>query len=172
MRRFTTSLLLAASLVLPAVARADTGTVAQEDKDFMNEAAQGGMAEVKLGELAKTKAENAAVKSFGERMVTDHTKVNDELKTIATKKNVTLPTDLSSDDQKLYDDLSKKSGADFDKAYMDAMVTDHDKDIAAFEKCEKSSKDKDLKAFIHKTLPTLKTHGKMAHADNAKLKKM
>jgi len=168
MRRFTTSLLLAASLVLPAVARAD---VAQEDKDFMNEAAQGGMAEVKLGELAKTKAENAAVKSFGERMVTDHTKVNDQLKTLATKKSVTLPTDLASEDQKLYDDLSKKSGAEFDKAYMDAMVKDHDKDVAAFEKVEKSTKDKDLKSFIKKTLPTLKTHDKMAHADSDKLTK-
>lgn len=170
MRRFTTSLLLAASLVLPALARADT--VAQEDKDFMNEAAQGGMAEVKLGELAKTKAENAAVKSFGERMVTDHTKVNDEMKTLATKKGVTLPTDLSSEDQKLYDDLSKKSGADFDKAYIDAMVKDHDQDVAAFEKTEKATKDKDLKAFINKTLPTLKTHDKMAHADIQKLKTM
>ena len=169
MRRFTTSLLFAASLALPALAEAQT--VSQSDKDFMNEAAQGGMAEVKLGELAQSKAQSSAVKSFGERMVTDHTKANEELGTLASKKGVTLPTDLSSEDQKLYDDLSKKSGAEFDKAYMEAMVKDHDKDVAAFEKQAKETKDKDIRDFATKTLPTLKNHEKMAHSDSQDLGK-
>lgn len=162
MRRLTASLVLAASLIIPpGLARAD---VAQADKDFMTEAAQGGMAEVKMGELARTKAQSDKVKNFGDRMVTDHTKANDELKALAAQKGVTLPTDLGTEEQQTYDKLSQLSGPDFDKAYMDAMVKDHDKDVAAFEKQSKNAKDKDLKSFVQKTLPVLKDHKKMAHA--------
>jgi len=166
MRRLMTSLCLASTFMLPALARAD---VAQADKDFMTEAAQGGMAEVKLGELAKTKAQNQEVKTFADRMVTDHTKANDELKSLATKKGVTLPTDLASEDQKTYDELSKLSGAEFDKAYMDAMVKDHDQDVGEFQKQAKAAKDKDVRDFATQTLPTLKSHKSMAHADSKDL---
>jgi len=166
MYRFTTSLVFAAATMVPAFARADVG---KADKDFMTEAAQGGMAEVKLGELAKDKAQNDAVKKFGDRMVTDHTKVNDELKSLASKKGVTLPADLSSQDQKIYDDLSKLSGAEFDKAYMDAMVKDHDTDVGVFKKVAKVAKDKDIREFATKTLPILQSHDKMAHRDLAGL---
>ena len=161
MHRLTVSLLLAGSLLFPALARAD---VAQSDKDFMTEAAQGGMAEVKMGELARTKGQSDKVKGFGDRMVTDHTKANDELMALATQKGVTLPADIGTEEQQTYDKLDKLSGADFDKAYMDAMVKDHDKDVAAFEKQAKATKDKDLKGFVQKTLPVLKDHKKMAHA--------
>jgi putative membrane protein len=162
MRRLTAALLLAGSLLVPALARADV--VAQADKDFMNEAAQGGMAEVKMGELARTKAQSDRVKSFADQMVTDHTKANDELKSLAAQKGVTLPTDIGAEEQQIYDKLAQLSGPEFDKAYMDAMVKDHDKDVAAFEKQSKAAKDKDLKSFVQKVLPVLKDHKKMAHA--------
>jgi putative membrane protein len=164
MHRSIASALLAGSLLFPALARAD---VTQSDKDFMAEAAQGGMAEVKMGELARTKGQSDKVKSFADRMVTDHTKANDDLKAVATQKGVTLPTDMGAEEQQTYDKLNKLSGADFDKAYMDAMVKDHDKDVAAFEKHAKSTKDPDLKGFVQKTLPVLKDHKKMAHAGGA-----
>ncbi len=168
MRRFTTPLVLAVALLLPGLARAH-GTAANvndSDKDFLNKAAQGNMAEVKMGQLAATHAQSAAVKSFGERMVKDHTKAVDELKALATKKSVTIPTDISADQQKKYDDLAKLSGADFDKAYMDEMIKDHDQDVSEFQDAAKSAKDKDIRNLAAKLLPTLKSHQKMAHSGN------
>src|SRR5689334_15410130 len=94
------------------------------DSTFVTKAAQGGMAEVKLGNLAKEKAESPDVKNFGQTMVTDHTKAGDELKQIASSKNITLPTDIDAKDQAKYDRLSKLSGAAFDRAYMRDMVAD------------------------------------------------
>jgi putative membrane protein len=91
-------------------------------------------------------------------MVTDHSKANDELKALAHKLNITLPDSISSDESKTRDDLAKKSGADFDKDYVNDMVDDHKKDVKAFEDAAKNCKDSDLKAFANKTLPTLKMH--------------
>jgi putative membrane protein len=149
-------------------AAASEGTVAATDVAFAKEAATGGLAEVDLGNLAKDKASNPEVKQFGERMVTDHSKVNDELKDWAQKKNVTLPSDLDAKHKALHERLSKLDGAAFDKAYMDEMVTDHVKDVAAFKK--HATKDEDLKAFVAKTLPTLEDHLKQAKDVQAKVK--
>ncbi|MDF2433035.1 MAG: putative rane protein [Mucilaginibacter sp.] len=132
--------------------------VDKDDAKFAVEAANGGMAEVELGTLAQQKASNQKVKDFGSMMVTDHTKANDEMKALAKTKNITLPTAISSDEQKVKDDLSKKSGSDFDKAYVNNMIDDHKKDIKAFEDASKNCKDPDLKAFAVKTLPILKMH--------------
>jgi putative membrane protein len=162
MRRFTTSLFLALLLVFPALARAQN-SIAQADKDFMTDAAKGGMAEVKLGELASTRGQDASVKSFGKKMVTDHSAANDKLKALAAKKGLVLPTALTVEQQQKYDDLAKLSGADFDKAYMEEMVKDHDEDVTLFEKASRESKDKDIKDFATMTLPTLRTHQQMAH---------
>lgn len=133
-------------------------SVDQDDAKFAVEAANGGMAEVELGTLAQQKASNPKVKDFGSMMVTDHTKANNEMKALAQTKNITLPTAISSDEQKVKDDLSAKSGNDFDKAYVSNMIDDHKKDIKAFEDASKNCKDPDLKAFAIKTLPTLKMH--------------
>jgi len=185
MRRFA-PFFFAAALAVPAVAHADdppatndaakttttTSAVSQADKDFVAEAAQGGLSEVKLGQLAQSKAQSESVKSFANKMITDHTKANDELKVVAQKKGLTVPTDVSSEQQKTYDDLAKLSGAEFDKAYMDTMVKDHDEDVAVFQKQAKSGKDKDIKNFAHKVLPTLENHKKMAHANASGTKKM
>jgi putative membrane protein len=155
-------------LSLPAgfAQTAKTGTANRMtmDSTFATKAAQGGMAEVKLGELAKDHAQSDEVKNFGQQMVTDHTKANDELKSIAAGKNITLPTDLNAKDKATYDRLSKLSGAAFDRAYMRDMVADHRTDVSEFRKQAKSGTDPDLKAFASKTLPTLEHHLQMAES--------
>lgn len=132
--------------------------VEESDAKFAVEAANGGMAEVVFGKLAADKAMNKKVKDFGTMMVTDHSKANDELKALAKKLSITLPDSIARDESKTRDDLAKKSGADFDKAYVQTMVDDHKKDVKAFEDASKNLKDSDLKAFAVKTLPTLKMH--------------
>lgn len=133
-----------------------------KDEMFAKKAAQGGMAEVKMGQLAAEKGSNEAVKKFGQRMVDDHTKANDELKDIASKENITLPTDLDAKDQAICDRLSKLSGEAFDKAYARDMVRDHQKDVAEFKREANSGKDDAIKGFASKTLPTLEDHLKEA----------
>ena len=132
------------------------------DQTFVKKAAQGGMAEVELGKLATQKASSEEVKKFGQRMVDDHTKANDQLKQIAGTKGVTLPTELDSKDQALKDRLSKLDGEKFDQAYMKNMVRDHTKDVSEFRKESTSGKDSDLKSFASQTLPTLEDHLKEA----------
>src|SRR5262249_14262941 len=90
------------------------------DTDFLTKAAQGGMSEVELGRLAATKAQNPDVKKFGQKMVDDHSKANSELKTLAATKNFSPPTEVNSEQKALMDKLSKLSGTDFDRAYVDA----------------------------------------------------
>lgn len=132
------------------------------DQQFADSAAEGGMAEVKLGQLAEDKGQNQAVKDFGKRMVTDHTKANDVLKTAAQKDNITLPDKMSAHDQALYDRLSKLDGEAFDRAYARDMVRDHEKDIAAFKHEAGDGKVTGIKDFASQTLPTLEDHLKDA----------
>lgn len=132
--------------------------IAEEDSKFAVTAADGGMAEVALGQLALQKGTSAQVKEFAAMMVKDHTKANTELKAVAGAKNITLPAAPGEDNQKIAADLSKKTGADFDKAYIDEMVKDHEKDVKLFEDYTKDGKDTTLKAFATKTLPVLKAH--------------
>lgn len=137
---------------------------------FMYKAAQGGMAEVKMGELAASKAQNAEVKQFGQKMVTDHTKANTDLKAVAAKENVSLPGDVNADQKETMDDLSKLSGAEFDKEYVSGMVEDHEKDVADFQAQADSGSDPDVKAFAARTLPTLKAHLEMIKNIQSKMK--
>lgn len=134
------------------------------DEHFVMEAASGGMAEVALGKLAADKASSAKVKDFGQRMVTDHGKANDELKSLASSKNINLPNSMDAKHQATYDRLSKLSGAAFDRAYMADMLADHQKDVAAFRKEAQSGKDSEIKAWAAKTLPTLEEHLKLAQS--------
>jgi putative membrane protein len=133
-------------------------SVDQDDAKFAVAAANGGMAEVELGKLAQEKAVNSKVKDFGAMMVSDHSKANAEMMALAKSKGITLPAAIDKDEQKLKDDLSAKSGADFDKAYVSNMIDDHKTDIKEFEDASKNCKDADLKAFAVKTLPTLRMH--------------
>jgi putative membrane protein len=149
-------------------ATTSTAQVATDDQNFMQKAATGGLAEVSLGQQVSPVAKNADAKAFADKMVTDHSKANDELKQLASGKGVSLPTDTDQE----HKDAAQKvmSAKNVDKAYMEDMVKDHDEDVKEFEKASKSVKDADLKAWIDKTLPVLKEHQKMAHEINSKLK--
>jgi putative membrane protein len=136
--------------------------LAQQDIDFAKKAAGDGMAEVKLGELAQQQAESEQVKQFGQRMVDDHSKANDKLKSIAEQKGIDLPQDLPAKAQQTHDDLLQKSGHEFDQVYMDMMVEDHHKAIDLFQQEAKSGKDADLQTFADETLPTLQEHLQVA----------
>jgi putative membrane protein len=139
------------------------------DKKFAMEAAMGGMAEVKKGQLAVEKASNPDVKAFGQKMVDDHTKANEELKEVASKESIDLPTSLDAKQQAMVDKLSKLSGAAFDKAYMKDMVKDHDTDVKEFQRVAQNGTDTAIRDFAAKTLPTLQEHQTMARDVQAKL---
>jgi len=160
----------AGSLFAQKNGSADRMNPGSADQTFMIKAAQGGMAEVELGNLAKSNAQSDAVKQFGQRMVDDHTKANDELKSIAAQKNVTLPTSLDAKDQATKDKLSSLHGAAFDKAYMSDMVKDHRKDISEFQKEADNGKDPDVKAFAGKTLPILQEHLRLAEKTDSQVR--
>jgi len=132
------------------------------DKSFMQKAAEGGSAEVQLGQLAEQKASSQAVRDFGKRMVTDHTQAGDKLKGIADSKFVNVTSSLDAKDKALYDKLSGLSGAAFDREYMRAMVKDHKADVAEFQKEANSGRDQDVKSFASLTLPTLQDHLRQA----------
>ncbi len=145
---------------------------ANSDNKFILKAASGGMAEVELGKLAVQKATASDVKQFGQHMIDDHSKANDELKTLAAQKQVTLPSAPDAKEKKLYNRLSKLSGAAFDKAYVHAMLTDHEEDVKEFERESNSGNDPDVKAWAAKTLPTLKDHLQMVRGLSGKSGKM
>jgi putative membrane protein len=132
------------------------------DRVFVHAAAIGGMAEVELGNLAQQKAQSEAVKDFGRRMVEDHGKANEQLKSIAEEKGITLPDNLDQDQQHTIDELSQLSGEEFDSAYMDQMVKDHENDVVAFREQVESGKDPGLRAFAEETLPILEEHLNLA----------
>jgi putative membrane protein len=149
---------------------ADSMRASSPDHMFVMEAAQGGMAEVALGRLASQKASNDRVKQFGQRMVADHSKANDELKAVAQAKSITIPADLDAKHKATQDRLSKLSGAEFDRAYIQEMVADHQKDVADFRKEAQGGSDSAVKAFAAKTLPTLEEHYKMVQDINSSLR--
>jgi putative membrane protein len=130
----------------------------EDDTEFAVEAADASMLEVRLGELAQTNGASAKVKDLGKMMVADHTVANEELKSLATQKNISLPGTLSEKSQKEYDDLAEKRGEDFDKAYADAMVDGHKKVISKFQKEADDGKDAELKSWASTKLPTLQHH--------------
>ena len=147
-----------------------TMSVDQSTSEFMTKVSDVGMTEVKLGQMAQDKATSQRVKDFGAMMVKDHTAAGDELKNMARQKNVTLPETMSNDHQKKTDDLNKKTGKDFDKAYIKAMVDGHQSAVSDFEKASKNTKDADVKAWVDKTLPTLRMHLDSAKAIQKSLK--
>lgn len=132
--------------------------VSKDDAKFAVEAADGGLTEVELGQLALAKAVSPAVKEFGAMMVKDHAKANEQLKTLAKNKGITLPQTMSRYNQQIKNELKFKSGQSFDKAYVQAMIKDHKDDIESFQSAVKDLQDTDLKKFAAGTLPVLKKH--------------
>jgi len=140
------------------------------DQQFVLTASASGLAEVNLGNLAAKRASDPAVKEFGQHMVKDHTKANKELLKVANKKGYKVAGKMDAEHQKLFGKLSKARGSEFDTAYMDGQVKDHEEAVSLFEKESKGGKDEDLKALAKKTLPTLREHLKMAKEVRGKLK--
>jgi putative membrane protein len=133
-------------------------TTAQADTAFAHKAAVGGMAEVELGKMAAEKGNDPKVKDFGNMMVTDHGKANDELKRIAASKNMELPAALDAKHQQLSDSLGKLSGKAFDRAYVNAMVEGHQQTLELLQSEAANGTDADLKAFAAKTAPVVQMH--------------
>jgi putative membrane protein len=134
------------------------------DRHFIRKAGEGGLAEVELGKLAAEKGQSEDVKKFGQRMVDDHSKANDQLRQLAESKGVPLPTKLDAKDEATKDHLEKLSGEQFDRAYMNDMVKDHTKDVSEFKKESTAAKDPAVKSFASDTLPTLESHLKEARS--------
>jgi len=142
-----------------------TGSV-RDDASFVREAAQAGLAEVRMGELAEQNAQAQSLKDFGQRMVTDHTKANDELMRIAQQKGMQIPGTMSQGQKDMIDHLSSLNGPQFDKDCGRHAVEAHERAVRLFRTEAQSGKDPDLKTFAQNTLPTLEEHLRMARALN------
>jgi putative membrane protein len=147
----------------------DTTSV-EDDVQFAIAAADGGLLEVQLGNLALTNASSAEVKKFGQSMIDDHSGANKELAALASQKNITLPQTLSEKNQKHYDELQQKKGKEFDEAYTDFMVKDHKEDIDEFKKEAVKGNDKDLQSWAQGKVPVLEHHLSMAQQAQESLK--
>jgi len=133
-------------------------TKVEDDAEFAVEAADGGLMEVEVGKLAQNKAVHKEVKDFGAMMVADHTSANNELKSLAQTRNISLPAALSEDKQKKYNELNSKQANEFDRDYISFMVKDHKEDIEAFREQANEGKDTALRNWAASKLPTLEHH--------------
>ena len=150
--------LLAAGLLI-SVPRANAATtVSTADKNFILAAAQGGMTEVKLGELAAQNGKRDDVKAFGKMMVKDHSAINDDLKVLAAQKGVTLPDSLDAKHQAMVDKMAALTGSEFDNAYIASMIKDHKMDAKEFKAESAETKDADIKSFVDKSIPVVDGH--------------
>lgn len=138
------------------------------DAAFVTKAAQGGMAEVELSKVAQKNAKSADVKTFATKMVTDHTANNKELATIAAHENIPVPKALDGEHAALRDKLSAMKGAEFDRAYIDAMKTDHQKMDELLKSSQATVSTEELRTFIKKTDPVVEHH--LSMAQNLKVK--
>jgi len=150
------------SAATPSAMAAGSGRVSAADKKFMQDAAQGGMAEVQEGQMAARKASDPQVKQFAEKMVADHSSANDKLKQIAASKNVALPADIPASAKRENGKLSQMSGPAFDREYIKQQVSEHKKVAAEFKAATKRTRDPDVKQFAQETLPTIEQHLDMA----------
>ncbi|MFL6200843.1 MAG: DUF4142 domain-containing protein [Thermoanaerobaculia bacterium] len=166
-KRTTFTAFAAMGLLALAPAFAQAGQ-ANLDEKFLHDAAAGGMMEVELGHLAAERAASPDVKAFGQRMVTDHSKANQQLMQIATSKGMSLSTKLPADMQQERDRLARLTGAEFDRMYMQHMVEDHKKDVSEFEKQAEKGTDPSLRTFAQQTLPTLREHLTLAESLSSK----
>ena len=152
------------TIVSPIEAAPDTTAPAinlivdEEDSLFAAKAAAGNLAEIEMGNLAIKNGKSKRVKNFGLMMVKDHGKANTKLMAMATAKKLTLPTEPAADEQKMLAELAKKSGNDFDKAYVNMMIEDHKNDVNDFTTASTKIQDPDIKAYAKKTLPVLQKH--------------
>jgi putative membrane protein len=155
-----------ATLTAPVVhaQTAAPAKITSADRSFATKAASAGAPEIADAQIALKNSNRQDVKNFAQRMVTDHTKAADQLKSIASGENVTLPSGESATDKKNTDALEKLKGAAFDQKYIAGQRTAHKEAVALFTKESKDGKDSQLKSFAGQTLPTLQDHLKMITA--------
>lgn len=140
-----------------SVANAASSMTTPSAESFLTDVIEGGNTEVALGKLAQTQSKNPDIKKFGQMLVTDHSKANQEATALAKKMNINVPTGMGSH-QSTYDKLKGLTGDDFDREFVEDMVSDHQKDVSTFQKESQNSSDADVKAFATKTLPVLQKH--------------
>lgn len=137
--------------------------LSQKDIEFVKKAAIGGMAEVELGKLAQQNGHSPDIKSFGARMVQDHSRAGDQLTNIAKERGVQLPQQLDTEHLSMRDRLAKLQGDAFDRAYIKMMIADHDKDVKEFRREAQTGQDRELKRFARETLAIVEQHDQLAH---------
>jgi putative membrane protein len=155
-------LLVVSAFALAGSSWAEAQAPSSADQAFVTKLARGGSAEIELGKLAVQKAEHKDVKSFGQRMIDDHGKAGEELKALAQRKSIAWADAPSTESKALHERLSRLSGAAFDHAYIDAMVSGHREVVAEVRTESQSGADPDVKAWATKTLPTIQAH--LTHA--------
>lgn len=146
-----------------------SGTLDEQDRDFVKEAAMGGLMEVQLGKIVAERATNSEVKQFGQKMVDEHTKANAKLQQIAAQKGIQLPQQLDEDHMEKINELQKNTGPEFDREYISHMVDDHQEDIDTFKEQAEDGKDPALKQFASQSVPKLEQHLAMAKQIEEKL---
>jgi putative membrane protein len=159
-RRFSSALLLSFSVfALGACSR--TGHE-NADAEFVAKASSGGLAEVKLGQLAQERGASMAVKNFGVKMMTDHTDAGNQLQVVAKGEGMQVAPEETQDDRATYERLNTLSGPAFDQAYAAAMVQDHEQDLVDFEREAIKGQNAAVRKFAADTIPTLRQHLELA----------
>jgi putative membrane protein len=130
----------------------------KDSKEFAIKAAEGGMLEVKLSQLAQQKSQSQEIKQLAQRLEQDHAQANNLLTALAKQKNIDLPTDLRGECQEYYEAFQKLDGPDFDNAFLLFNVKDHLKDIMMFQKEAQNGSDPEIKQWASQTLPILQRH--------------
>jgi putative membrane protein len=154
-------LLLALGAIANGVHAAEAESAIPEPAVFVQQAAQTGLTEIEAAKIALARSQDPGIRSFAQRMVKDHSQNNIELATLATAKGIDAPKKLDADHQAMLDDITSKSGADFDRSYSQHMNMGHTRAVALFEAAS-NSPDEAISDFAKKTLPTLREHQQLA----------
>jgi putative membrane protein len=164
MKPLLSALTLAGLLSVALPARAQERTDSTSDDHFVAKAATCGSTEVELGKWALRNGMNPQVRSFGQHLVDDHARANQQLLTLAGKKQIGVPKTIDAKQQEEINRLSRLQGAEFDREFAKRMIKNHKEAIELFEKQSENGKDPELKAFATQTLPKLKEHLRTARA--------
>lgn len=166
MKGFSELIVVLSFAIAPSVQAAESA-----DQKFVEQAAIANLAEVELANLAREKASRPETKEYAEHMLKDHQQANEKLKSLASQKGIQLPTEPDAKHKREKDRLSKMSGPDFDRAYIESMVKDHKQVLNQFEKQAKGGKDGDLKTFAAEMVPSLRQHLEQARLLDQTVKK-
>ncbi|MEG3954926.1 DUF4142 domain-containing protein [Microcoleus sp. herbarium2] len=147
----------------PAGGQTSPNSLSSRDRTFVMQAGQLNMMEVELGRLAVQRGSSPSVKQYGQEMVEEHTRVNQELMQLVRQKQVELPTEMGTQNTALIDRLSELSGTSFDTAYKQAMIESHNQAIALFQAQSQQGQDPQLKAWATQKLPNLQAHLRMVN---------